>query len=145
MLRWRRTLAMAGQLCELQAKLGRGPITDGKKRKRKGKGECDLEGGNFPTAAELCRMSVLLLQKHFIGYRAVYIIDLAQRVQNGKIDLQKIERALSFPKIKGFGPFTTANLFMCLGLYDRLPIDTETIRHLKQVRPFFADKSVNYY
>ncbi|XP_038877617.1 uncharacterized protein LOC120069874 [Benincasa hispida] len=134
---WKRTLAMAGQLCELQAKMRR-QIT--RKRKRK-LGEKEGEIGNFPNAEEVCRMGVELLKKHCLGYRAAYIINFAKCVQSGKIDLQNPNY---FPKIKGFGPFATANVLMCLGLYRQLPIDTETIRHLKQVhgRQFCNNKTV---
>ncbi|KAA0054220.1 DNA glycosylase [Cucumis melo var. makuwa] len=81
-------------------------------------------------------MGVELLKEHCLGYRAGYIVDFARRVKNGKIDLQRLEVQnpnYYFPKIKGFGPFATANILMCLGFYRQLPIDTETIRHLKQV------------
>lgn len=127
---WKRTLAMAGQLCELQARMS----SQNRKRKRK-------LIGNFPNAEEVCRMGVELLKKHNLGYRAGFIINFAQRVQNATIDLQNPN---NFPKIKGFGPFATANLLMCLGFYRQLPIDTETIRHIKQVhgRQFCNNKTV---
>ncbi|KAG6585875.1 hypothetical protein SDJN02_17466, partial [Cucurbita argyrosperma subsp. argyrosperma] len=125
---WRRTLEMAEKLCEVQAKM-----RESKKRKRKG----NNERGNFPNAREVCRMGVEALKNHCLGYRANYVVKFAQSVESGRINLQSLEKPVSspdaFPKIKGFGPFATANIFMCLGFYHQLPIDTETIRHLKQV------------
>ncbi|KAJ7967904.1 DNA glycosylase [Quillaja saponaria] len=41
-------------------------------------------------------------------------------------------------EIDGFGPFTCANVLMCMGYYNVIPTDTETIRHLAQ---FHAKKS----
>jgi hypothetical protein len=39
--------------------------------------------------------------------------------------------------IDGFGPFTCANVLMCMGFYHVIPTDSETIRHLRQVFIWF--------
>ncbi|XP_076908890.1 uncharacterized protein LOC143565945 [Bidens hawaiensis] len=36
-------------------------------------------------------------------------------------------------EINGFGPFTRANVLMCLGFYHVIPSDSETLSHLNQV------------
>lgn len=80
---------------------------------------------------------------------------LARSIVEGKVCLQKLEemRKMSVPAaeeassvgstyerlnkelsmISGFGPFTRANVLMCMGFFHTIPADTETIRHLKQV------------
>ncbi|KAJ0007520.1 hypothetical protein Pint_30695 [Pistacia integerrima] len=34
---------------------------------------------------------------------------------------------------KGFGTFVCANILFCIGFYEKVPTDSETIRHLKEV------------
>ncbi|XP_027338938.1 uncharacterized protein LOC113852768 isoform X2 [Abrus precatorius] len=103
--------------------------------------------GNFPSPSELANLDESFLAKRCrLGYRAGYIIELARAIVEGKIQLGQLEElskdaSLSSYKqledqlkqIKGFGPFTRANVLMCLGYYHVIPTDTETIRHLKQV------------
>ncbi|TKY53817.1 hypothetical protein E2542_SST25360 [Spatholobus suberectus] len=149
---WGRTLDMAKSLCELQLQLSSRPQSNRKeqrKTKRK-RGQDNATSktfhglGNFPNSKELAKFSEIDLQKHCnVGYRAGYIIKLAQRVEKGTLVLEKLEnecdlcsykgvhRKLS--KLKGFGPFVIATILMCLGCYQKVPTDSETIRHLKQV------------
>ncbi|XP_027930795.1 uncharacterized protein LOC114186915 isoform X1 [Vigna unguiculata] len=103
--------------------------------------------GNFPSPIELANLSEsFLAERCRLGYRARYILELAQAIVEGKIQLEELEElskdaSLSCYKqlgeqlkqIKGFGPFTRANVLMCLGYYHVIPWDSETIRHLKQV------------
>lgn len=103
--------------------------------------------GNFPSPIELANLSENFLAKRCrLGYRARYILELAQAIVEGKIQLEQLEElskdaSLSCYKqlgdqlkqIKGFGPFTRANVLMCLGYYHVIPWDSETVRHLKQV------------
>ncbi|KAK7331218.1 hypothetical protein VNO77_25436 [Canavalia gladiata] len=103
--------------------------------------------GNFPSPGELANLDESFLAKRCrLGYRAGYIIELARAIVEGKIQLGQLEElskdaSLSSYKqledqlkqIKGFGPFTRANVLMCLGYYHVIPTDSETVRHLKQV------------
>ncbi|TKY72321.1 DNA-3-methyladenine glycosylase [Spatholobus suberectus] len=103
--------------------------------------------GNFPSPSELAKLDESFLAKRCrLGYRASYIIELARAIVEGKIQLGQLEElsndaSLSCYKqlddqlkqIKGFGPFTRANVLMCLGYYHVIPTDSETMRHLKQV------------
>ncbi|CAI9101453.1 OLC1v1038783C1 [Oldenlandia corymbosa var. corymbosa] len=103
--------------------------------------------GNFPSPKELAIANVSLLAKRCnLGYRASRIVKLAQLVEEGGIQLRELEDACSNPtlfnydklaeqlkEIDGFGPFTCANVLMCMGFYHVIPSDSETIRHLKQV------------
>lgn len=103
--------------------------------------------GNFPSPRELAGLDEKFLVKRCkLGYRADRIIKLAQEIVEGKIQLTELEDncgtlsladcdkiAEKLKAIKGFGPFTSANVLMCMGFYHIIPTDSETIRHLKQV------------
>ncbi|RDX94886.1 hypothetical protein CR513_22675, partial [Mucuna pruriens] len=103
--------------------------------------------GNFPSPSDLSNLDDSFLAKRCrLGYRAGYIIELARAIVEGKIQLGQLEElskdaSLSnykqlddqLKQIKGFGPFTRANVLMCLGYYHVIPTDSETIRHLKKV------------
>ncbi|KAG2666936.1 hypothetical protein I3760_15G088900 [Carya illinoinensis] len=100
--------------------------------------------GNFPSSRELVSLDEYFLKKHCnLGYRAKRILQLAKRVESGKLDLQKFEKESNsvsaqevyakLKRVKGFGPFACANLMMCMGFYEMVPMDSETRRHLQQV------------
>ncbi|KAI3754961.1 hypothetical protein L1987_54753 [Smallanthus sonchifolius] len=104
--------------------------------------------GNFPSPEGLAGLDVNFLGKRCnLGYRASRILGLAQSVVEGRIELGKLEQdcggeaSLSnymkineqLGEINGFGPFTRANVLMCLGFYHEVPSDSETLRHLNQV------------
>lgn len=107
--------------------------------------------GNFPSPRELARLDENFLAKRCgLGYRAGRVIKLAQGVVEGGIQLRELECAGStlsvsdYDKlseklrvIDGFGPFTCANVLMCMGYYHVIPADSETMRHLKQVYLIF--------
>lgn len=103
--------------------------------------------GNFPSPRELASLDEGFLAKRCnLGYRAGRIVKLSQGIVEGRINLSQLEeicdtRCLSsyadlterLRQIDGFGPFTCANVLMCMGFYHAIPTDSETIRHLKQV------------
>ncbi|XP_047961663.1 uncharacterized protein LOC125206450 [Salvia hispanica] len=103
--------------------------------------------GNFPSPRELSRLDENFLAKRCgLGYRAGRVIKLAQGVVEGRIQLRELEceggtlslseydkLAEKLREIDGFGPFTCANVLMCMGFYHVIPADSETMRHLKQV------------
>ncbi|KAM0892716.1 hypothetical protein ACQ4PT_025569 [Festuca glaucescens] len=111
--------------------------------------------GDFPTPEELANLDEDFLAKRCnLGYRAKRIISLARCIVEGKVCPQNLEEMLkmSLPAteelstipstyerldkelstISGFGPFTRANVLMCMGFFHMIPADTETIRHLKK-------------
>ncbi|KAI5008541.1 hypothetical protein ZWY2020_009589 [Hordeum vulgare] len=111
--------------------------------------------GDFPTPEELANLDEDFLAKRCnLGYRAERIVLLARSIVEGKVCPQKLadmckmsspatkELSTILPTyerlnddlstISGFGPFTRANVLMCMGFFHMIPADTETIRHLKQ-------------
>ncbi|KAJ3683817.1 hypothetical protein LUZ60_014044 [Juncus effusus] len=110
--------------------------------------EIEIGIGDFPTAAELANWEATQLAARCkLGYRAQRIVSLAQSVVKGEINIKKLEEisacndGLIFNNyddlycellsVNGFGPFTCANVLMCMGFFHKIPVDTETIRHLK--------------
>lgn len=107
--------------------------------------------GNFPSPEEIASLDEKYLAKRCnLGYRAGRILKLAQSIVEGTIHLRDLEDLCSetdsssyyeldqkLKVINGFGPFTRGNVLMCMGFYNVIPTDSETIRHLKQV-PFFV-------
>lgn len=103
--------------------------------------------GNFPTPTELADLDESFLRKRCnLGYRASRILKLAKGIVKGRIQLTQIEEiyegasfssynelADQLRQIDGFGPFTCANVLMCMGFYHVIPTDSETMRHLRQV------------
>ncbi|KAK2993635.1 hypothetical protein RJ640_019275 [Escallonia rubra] len=106
--------------------------------------------GNFPSPRELSSLDENFLAKRCnLGYRASRILSLARSIVDGRIQLIHLEEACSTPslanyseladqlkKIDGFGPYTCANVLMCMGYYHVIPSDSETMRHIKQVHFF---------
>ncbi|KAJ9546288.1 hypothetical protein OSB04_018831 [Centaurea solstitialis] len=132
---FKRSLEMAEKLCNLQKGL--------RKRCRNRRRNYF---GNFPSAQELALQSKESLEtKCNLGYRAATILSLAKDVTNGEINLDDYElefkevgdneglRLQRLKRIKGFGDFVACNVLMCIGLYQHIPIDSETIRHMKKI------------
>ncbi|KAK8641761.1 hypothetical protein V6N13_011135 [Hibiscus sabdariffa] len=107
----------------------------------------DYKGmGSFPCPEELANLDESFLAKRCnLGYRAGRILKLAQGIVEGNIPLMQLEEdcketslssynklAERLRQIDGFGPFTCANVLVCMGFYHVVPSDSETIRHLKQ-------------
>ncbi|GAV78561.1 LOW QUALITY PROTEIN: hypothetical protein CFOL_v3_22027, partial [Cephalotus follicularis] len=95
--------------------------------------------GNFPSPRELASLDKDFLNECCIGYRIRNIVKLAKDVESGRLNLNKFEEAIDaasyenvlsrLKKIKGLGTFACANVLMCIGFYQMVPIDTETFRH----------------
>ncbi|KAK6645832.1 hypothetical protein PHAVU_L001673, partial [Phaseolus vulgaris] len=125
---WQRTLKMAKSLCGLKLQLSR---SNRKKQQLV---------GNFPTSKELVEIGETNLQKQCrLGMRAGYIMKLAKKVEKNSV-MEKLEKEKScwlaysiLDEFKGFGPFSTATTLMCMGIYEKVPTDTETKALLKQV------------
>lgn len=97
----------------------------------------DSDRRAFPTPAALAATSVDVLRHEVkLGYRAPYVLELAQRVADGELDLEGLKTAdLPTPdlrqellKIKGVGSYAAANLLMLLGRTDYIPIDSYALK-----------------
>ena len=91
----------------------------------------------FPTPNRLAAATPEQLRLETrLGYRAPYIHELAVHLASGELDLEVLKiSALPTPdlrkllmKIKGIGPYASANLLMILGRYDFLTIDSWALK-----------------
>lgn len=87
----------------------------------------------FPTPARLANVDVEILRKTVrLGYRAPYVLELAQRVAGGELDLEEWKTAVlptdelrkRLLSLKGVGPYAAASLLMLMGHYDSVPVDS---------------------
>lgn len=95
--------------------------------------------GHFPSAVELSCETVESLGYLRSGFRARYIIDAAQKVASGEVDLKKTaelpyeEAKAELMKIKGVGPKVADCVLLC-GMYktEAFPIDVWMRRVMDQ-------------
>jgi len=101
----------------------------------------DPERKAFPTPQRLATVSEARLREETrLGYRAPYILNLAQRVTASNLDLEAFKTSTQptldlrkeLMKIQGIGPYAAANLLMILGRGDFLPIDTWALKMVSQ-------------
>ncbi len=87
----------------------------------------------FPTPARLAAADIETLRKTArLGYRAPYVLELAQRVASGELDLEGWKTAVlptdklrqRLLSLKGVGPYAAASLLMLMGHYDSVPVDS---------------------
>jgi 3-methyladenine DNA glycosylase/8-oxoguanine DNA glycosylase len=91
----------------------------------------------FPTPEQLAGVNLEALHSSArLGYRAPYVLGLAQAVASGAFDLEGFKTAgIPTPElrkqllaIKGVGEYAAANLLMLLGRYDFLPVDSWALK-----------------
>jgi 3-methyladenine DNA glycosylase/8-oxoguanine DNA glycosylase len=99
----------------------------------------------FPSAAALAKMHPQVLRERCrVGYRDARMIELARMFATGEIDAAWVENPatsdeelwdamLEWP---GIGPYAAANIMQLLGRYHRLPLDTESVRHGRDLLGF---------
>ncbi|CAH1420471.1 unnamed protein product [Lactuca virosa] len=141
---FKESLELAEGLCVLQKRLNiEKGVVDPAKRGRKKQSFCVEESwGNFPSPQELAifKNAILLNKKCNLGYRAQYVHELAKNITDGKIRLMDLEKLCDgnelyqkLMPLPGFGDFVSNNALMCMGFYDAIPCDSETVRLIKQV------------
>jgi 3-methyladenine DNA glycosylase/8-oxoguanine DNA glycosylase len=91
----------------------------------------------FPTPKRLSEKNeAILREKTRLGYRAPYVLRLAESVTSGEIDLEALKHS-NLPTeqlrkkllaIKGVGDYAAANLSIILGRYDYLPVDSWALK-----------------
>jgi 3-methyladenine DNA glycosylase/8-oxoguanine DNA glycosylase len=86
----------------------------------------------FPAPVQLAVSTEEGLREAGLGYRAPFILQLARRTADGRLDLERFkdggvptpEVRQALKEIKGVGDYAAASLLMLLGRYDYLPVDT---------------------
>lgn len=87
----------------------------------------------FPTPEAIAASSEKYVRKEIkSGYRSPYLIELAQRVASGELDLESW-RTSDLPtdelfkqmrQVKGIGPYAAGNIMKLIGRYDYLGLDS---------------------
>lgn len=112
-------------------------------------GELEEEGEGtqrtFPDAKRLARTRPQTLRARCrVGYRDARLIHLGRLFAKPSPELLRLEDA-STPdeevhetllNLPGVGPYAAANIMQLLGRYERLPLDTESVRHGRSVLGF---------
>ncbi len=101
---------------------------------------CPVAAGfrTWPGPAQILEAGRRYLEREArLGYRTAYILELAERVALGDLDLEKLEGTLAAAElaaallgIKGVGPASVAYLQAMLGHYDRPILDSATLAYL---------------
>ena len=100
---------------------------------------CALGGGAFPSPKQLIDIGPRRLSHAApVGYRAETIVNVARLTEEGQMPLDtwmaegNIDRVRStLRQIKGIGDYCVNHMMVLLGIYDRLPVDSEVIKHLR--------------
>jgi len=91
----------------------------------------------FPTPERLAATDEATLRAQTrLGYRAPYLLELAQQITSGALDLEALKHSdLPTPelrkrllRIKGIGGYAVAVLLMILGRYDAIPVDSWALK-----------------
>ena len=91
----------------------------------------------FPTPQRLAATDEITLRGQTrLGYRAPYILELAQNTASGALDLEALKHSdLPTPElrkrllaIKGIGGYAVAVLLVILGRYDSIPVDSWALK-----------------
>ncbi|MGD1993496.1 MAG: 3-methyladenine DNA glycosylase [Anaerolineae bacterium] len=86
----------------------------------------------FPTPAQIAGASEQDLRHIGLGYRAPFILTVAQRTMTGDLKLETFKKS-AMPtteihrrllEIKGIGEYAAASLLMLLGRFDYVPVDS---------------------
>jgi len=102
-------------------------------------------GGSFPTAKGLARVRPQTLRARCsVGYRDARIVELARLFAAGRkggVDQEWMESPATSDDelhtvlldLPGIGPYAAANIMQLMGRYERLPLDTESVRHGRNI------------
>jgi 3-methyladenine DNA glycosylase/8-oxoguanine DNA glycosylase len=97
-------------------------------------GKPSAEGDHdFPSPNALAATTERILRRDIrAGYRAPFLLEFADRVASGKLDVEswRTSRASTpelfaeMRKVRGVGPYTAGNLLKLIGRYDHLALDS---------------------
>lgn len=106
---------------------------------------CEVVHPAFPDAHQLARVRPQTLRARCrVGYRDRRIVELSRLAASGALDLARLEDPstpdddvyATLLDLPGVGPYAASNVMQLLGRYDRLPLDTESVRHGRSVLGF---------
>ena len=104
----------------------------------------------FPSAAKLARTRPQTLRARCrAGYRDTRLVELARLFHTGQINTAALEDPAApddavfklLTDLPGIGPYAAANIMQLMGRYSRLPLDTESVRHGKNILGYRGSSS----
>jgi N-glycosylase/DNA lyase len=129
---WANTKLMVSNLCRM---FGEPCVGDG-------------EAFTFPAPEQLAAVSLDELKAAKLGFRARYILKLAQRVAGGDLDLDAwcretdcVALRSSLLGVTGVGAYAANHMLMLLGHYDQIPCDS-VVREYLGMSPKASQKEV---
>lgn len=151
-VQWPGTIQMNKRLCEVVGEVVGEKVTLAAKPSRAKKKPGDVDASQlstpraFPLAPQLARARPATLRARCrVGYRDQRIVELSRLFalapSRGGVDQAALEN-LATPDdtvwdmlldLPGVGPYAAANIMQLLGRYARLPLDTESVRHGRNV------------
>lgn len=151
-VQWPGTIQMNKRLCEVVGEVVGEKVTLAAKpsRAKKKPGEVDASQLStpraFPLAAQLARTRPATLRARCrVGYRDQRIVELSRLFalapSRGGVDQAALENPMTpddtvwdmLLDLPGVGPYAAANIMQLLGRYARLPLDTESVRHGRNI------------
>lgn len=103
---------------------------------------CEVVNPAFPRAEQLARRRATTLRARCgVGYRDTRLIELARLVASRRADPDWFEDPANSDddvyetllELPGIGPYAAANVMQLLGRYSRLALDSESVRHGRDV------------
>jgi 3-methyladenine DNA glycosylase/8-oxoguanine DNA glycosylase len=104
----------------------------------------------FPTPEKIAASNEDSLRSETrLGYRSPYILNLAQEIVSGNLDIETLKTANLPPEevrrqllsIKGVGNYAAANLLMLMGIYSYLTIDSWALKMVSH--EWFNDQPIS--
>lgn len=126
---WGGTIRMAASLVDLYGEAAPETGVDGVSKRA------------FPAPERLAALEAdALRQEARLGYRAPYVLELAQGVASGMLDLEALkdpgmpttEARQRLLGLKGVGDYAAANLLAILGHTDYIPVDSWALKMVSQ-------------
>ncbi|MFM9957588.1 MAG: DNA-3-methyladenine glycosylase family protein [Phycisphaerales bacterium] len=106
---------------------------------------CEVFNPAFPTPMQLARARPAKLRARCsVGYRDKRLVELAKLAMSGELDAEWFENPATpddelhaaLIDLPGIGPYAAANIMQLLGRYHLLPLDSESVRHGRNVLGF---------
>ena len=106
---------------------------------------CEALNPAFPSPRQLARTRPATLRARCgVGYRDARLVELGRLVASREVDPEWYEDPATpdeaiheaLLELPGIGPYAAANILQLLGRYAHLPLDTESVRHGRNILGF---------
>ncbi len=111
---------------------------------------CEVISPAFPTPTQLARRRPATLRSRCgVGYRDQRIVELAKIASSGELEEEWYSDPTNsddavrqrLEELPGIGPYAAANIMQLLGRYSVLALDTESVRHGREILGFGGESA----